>query len=110
MGSGGDAVTFQVRVPTPPAVVARIPSSPAVVRVATGATGPAGPRGEAGISGFEYTQTVAAATWTIPHALGRRPSVEVYAANERVMADIDASTTSVTITFAAPVSGSAVLS
>jgi hypothetical protein len=62
-------------------------------------------------TGFEYVQSIAMGTWTIvvPPEFGRRPSVEVYVAGERVIPDIVASTEAVIITFATPVTGTAVL-
>lgn len=90
-----------------------VPADPAVIEVVQvlGLPGPAGPPGDN--LAFEYTQATDLSTWTIPVPVGfgRRPSVAVYlASGEAVMADVSASSTSVTITFASPQSGSAVLS
>jgi len=40
-----------------------------------GATGATGPQGPAGDGGYDHTQGSAAATWTIAHNLGYRPTV-----------------------------------
>jgi hypothetical protein len=63
------------------------------------------------VAGFTYNQTTPAATWTITHTLGRKPTtVTVWIADVQVMADIvAANTTTVTITFASPQSGRAQL-
>lgn len=36
-----------------------------------------GPPGPAGGGNYEHPQTIAAAVWTVPHNLGRHPSVSV---------------------------------
>ena len=59
--------------------VVRQPASPAVV-VTRGIPGPQGPQGPpGGGAGATYThiQSVAAAVWTVPHNLGRYPSITV---------------------------------
>lgn len=80
-----------------------------IVAVEQGPKGPAGPPGPAGDVGITHTQTEQAATWTIPHVLGRKPSsVTVWIDDELVDTTIetpDAST--VVITFATPQSGRA---
>lgn len=58
---------------------------------------------------FEHTQDNPLATWTINHALARRPQVTVYVGGEEVIADVVASDTAVTITFAEPQVGTATL-
>jgi hypothetical protein len=63
----------------------------------------------AGGATVTHTQSTPLATWTIPHTLGRLPLVSVYVAGSEVLADIDATSSSVTITFATPTSGVAVL-
>lgn len=84
------------------------------VTVEVGTSGPQGPQGPPGTNlSFEYTQASPLATWTIPVPSGfdSRPSVTVFLdSGESVIADVSASSSSVTITFASPVSGSAVLS
>jgi hypothetical protein len=61
-------------------------------------------------AGTEYVRNTPAATWSIIHNLQRRPSVIIYdASGAEVEADVVADTTSVTITFPAPVTGSVVL-
>lgn len=74
-----------------------------------------GPQGPQGVSGdalaFEHVQSTPAATWIIdvPAAFGRRPAVSIYLGNELVDTDIVASSTTVSVIFPAPASGSAVL-
>lgn len=70
----------------------------------------AGGGGGAGPAGFQYLQSTAAASWSIPHAFGRRPNVELYTlAGERVFTDLTATTSAVYVTFPSPTSGYAVL-
>lgn len=59
--------------------------------------------------GFAYTQGSSSAQWTIPHSLGRIPSVEVYIAGKLVLVDVDVTTSLVVITFPSPQSGVAVI-
>jgi hypothetical protein len=59
--------------------------------------------------GFEHTQTTPSATWIIPHTLGRLPSVKIYIAGREVGADVEATLSSVTITFPSAISGKAVI-
>jgi len=74
----------KVTVPAGPAVV-RVTAqpAPAVVRVVTvgppGIQGPPGPVGEP----YVHVQSSAAATWTINHNLGYRPSAELMDAGSR---------------------------
>jgi hypothetical protein len=49
---------------------------PVTSTVTATTVGPQGPKGDAG-TGFEYVQAAPAATWTINHNLGFRPSVEL---------------------------------
>lgn len=57
-----------------------------------------------------WTQTASAGTWTITHDRGRIPTVAIYlTTGEEVHADVTANTTQVTITFASPTAGVAVL-
>lgn len=74
--------------------------------------GPPGPPGSAGGQGYTHVQSVPAATWTIAVPDGfppRRPAVALYIGDELVDADVVATPTTVTVTFPAPVAGSAVL-
>jgi hypothetical protein len=50
-----------------------------------------------------------AATWTITHNFGRRPSVELYVDGEIVDGDVESNSTTTTITWPEPTSGEAVL-
>lgn len=73
---------------------------------------PAHGSGGAGSVAFEYTQIIPIGTWTIPvpPEFARRPGVAVFLQDgEEVVADVVASSTTVSITFAAPVAGTAVL-
>jgi hypothetical protein len=61
---------------------------------------------------FEHVQTTPLATWSIlvPIGFDRRPAVDVFlAGGRRVIADVDSTPSSVTVTFASPQSGTAVL-
>lgn len=61
---------------------------------------------------FEATFPTPAGSWIIavPASFGRRPNVAVYlATGEEVHADVTASTSTVTVTFATPTAGTAVL-
>lgn len=69
-----------------------------------------GPRGPAGGGAVVYPVSVASATWTLTHNLGRLPMINVYVAGAQVDADIDVTTTHAVITFAAPATGYAVIS
>lgn len=70
-----------------------------------------GPQGPPGAS-YQHDQTTPAATWiiSVPGTFaGRLPAVEIYVAGERVLTDVAATTSTVTITFPVPTAGSAVL-
>ena len=56
-----------------------------------------------------FTQSSPAASWTFIHSLGRLPIVEVYVGGEEWNADVAATSTTVTVTFASPQSGTVVL-
>jgi hypothetical protein len=60
-------------------------------------------------AGEEYSFLTPLATWTIPHTLGRKPSVSVFIGGEEVLTDVTASSTQVTITFPTPQVGTATL-
>lgn len=85
---------------------------------AEGPEGPAGPDGPPGADGapggsaFVFTQASPSASWVIDHNQGRKLHVTIFDTGERVVyADVEhGSTDQATITFAVPVSGSAVLS
>jgi hypothetical protein len=95
-------------------VVVEVPATAEVVEVATGVPGIQGPKGDPGDGiAFEYTQASPLATWTItvPATFGRRPNIAVYTeSGEHVLTDISSNSTTATITFASPTTGSAVLS
>jgi hypothetical protein len=85
-----------------------IPGAPDVIVVPV--VGIQGPPGVAG--GFEYLRAVAATTWIIDHNLGRKVHVSIFSdASEVVYADVThGSINQTSITFAAPTTGSAVIS
>jgi hypothetical protein len=56
-----------------------------------------------------YPQTLASSSWSFSHTLGRVPAVTIYVAGEQVEADVNATETTVSITFSTPVTGLAVL-
>jgi len=87
---------------------ARIPKTAIVVRGPKGDTGPAGASGTAA---FEHTQSTPSASWSIdvPPSMGRTPNVAVYVDGRLVLADVEADSSTVNITFPSPVAGSAVL-
>lgn len=82
-----------------------------------GPVGRAGPRGDAGPPGapgiplgVELFQVVPAAFWSFTHALGRKPNVTLYdTSGEEIISDVLATDTTVTVLFATPIAGSAVL-
>lgn len=83
-------------------------AGPAAWRVNVRSPGPQGAPGN--VAGLEHIQSTPSAGWNIPHTLGRRPNVAVYLdSGEHVEADVTASSSAVSITFPAPVMGSAVL-
>lgn len=103
-------------------VVVRAPSIVTVVRdpgvVTVAAAGVQGIRGQQGApgppggTGFEYVQSSPAATWIISHNLARKVHVSLFDADGIVIhADVvHGSLNQTTVTFAAPKTGSAVLS
>ena len=58
---------------------------------------------------YIHTQTAAAAAWIIPNPIGRLCSVEVIVDERQVLAEVDITEATVTVTFPSPQSGSAVL-
>jgi hypothetical protein len=65
-----------------------------------------GPQGAPGVTPHEtYTPSAPASTWTYAHSLGRIPQVSIWIDGRKVDADIDASATTVTVTFAVPATG-----
>lgn len=77
-----------------------------------GIRGPQGVPGAAGGSVIEHTQSVPAATWTITHNLNRIAFVRVVDdSGDEIISDTDQSDpNTVSITFATPTSGKAVIS
>ncbi|ARX81503.1 hypothetical protein SMD44_00901 [Streptomyces alboflavus] len=61
---------------------------------------------------YEHVQSAPAATWQVPHSLGKHPNVSIIAADGRqVFADVDHSSTDLAvITFPTPYTGRAVCS
>lgn len=73
--------------------------------------GPAGPPGPPGIAAaLVVAQTSPSASWVIPHALGRRPLVQVCdPSGEVVFPDVIAGAATVSVIFAAAATGSIIL-
>jgi hypothetical protein len=82
--------------------VARDPAYPIAAII-----GPAGPAGPAGASVVPLRLNATnSATWILNHSLGRIPTVQVFiGSGEQVLADVDASATTITVTHASPQSG-----
>ena len=74
---------------------------------APGQQGPAGSQGPSGPTGAPLRLDASlAATWILPHPLGRVPAAQVMLANgESVIADLTATPAAVTVVFAAPQAG-----
>ncbi len=94
-------------------VIVREPARKIVVQD-DGPVGPAGPPGPAGAAGgepYSHTQSTAAATWLIPHNRGRYPHVVVkMASGNRVIPDvIDSDVNNLTLVFATPETGTALV-
>lgn len=85
-----------------------VPTATVTVTTVLGETGPQGPPGVS--PGVELVQATPLATWNFAHTLGRKPTVTVYVGGELVDTDVIATSSSVTLTFAAPQAGSVVLS
>lgn len=78
----------------------------------TGADGAQGDTGPAGVgAAVEVAQVAPSASWVIsvPPEFGRRPGVAVYVAGELVEADVAADSSTVSVQFPTPTSGSVVL-
>lgn len=73
--------------------------------------GPRGPGGGGGGSGVEIQQSSPSSSWVlpVPEEFGRRPNVAIYVAGEQVEADVNATSSTVSVQFPTPTSGSAVL-
>ena len=86
---------------------------PIVVRVDfPGPVGPPGPAGPVtGATAYVHTQTIASATWTINHNLGRKVVLQVFSSGwSEVDAEwVNVNTNQVVVVFAGPMSGSALL-
>lgn len=96
----------RVTVPVgPSAVRVAVPAAPAVVRVAT--PGPPGPPGPIGASAYVHQQQSPAATWTINHNLGLKPSVELLnSGSQEIEGDVvHTSMNQTVVSFTAAVSG-----
>lgn len=92
-----------------PEVVAVYVTDTEVVQVSTGEIGPPGPPGAAG-SGYPIAQPTPAGTWILNHPLNRLPSVTVYdTTGQEVVPDVYVTSTTVTLVFATPTAGTAVL-
>lgn len=81
--------------------------TPAAVDRVVAVIGPVGPPGSGAL---RLDQATPAATWILTHNLGRVPIVQIFlASGELVMADVVASTSILTVTFAAPQAGFVVI-
>ena len=72
-----------------------------------GPPGPPGPQGPQGPAGSPLRIDAAlAATWILPHTLGRVPMVQVFlGSGEEVIADVAATSATITVTHASPQAG-----
>lgn len=113
-----DEVTV-VTTPDPVVVEVRMPAEIDVIEVQVpgpqgppGKDGPPGPPGSgSGGGGREFVQATPAATWIFAHGLGRRPTVSVFdTAGAEMIADVFADASNVSVVFAQPTAGSAVIS
>ena len=116
------SVTLRWRVPPRPIVtrwrgplgmaqaLTRNPVLP--IAAIVGPPGPQGPQGQPGPIGAPLRLDASlAATWILPHPLGRVPAAQVVLANgESVIADLSATPVAVTVTFAAPQTGFVLIS
>lgn len=105
LGNGITVVALPRAVPA--AVTAPAAPSPIAVLPVPGPPGP--PGGGTGSGAQIHQQTTPTATWTVTHTFGRLPAVDLYIAGVLVEADVEATTTSVTVTFPTPTAGYAVL-
>lgn len=62
------------------------------------------------VDGYTHVQSVALSVWTIPHTFNRVPDVTVYVGGVLRLAEVEASITTVVISFPVPTSGIAILS
>lgn len=82
--------------------LARVPATP--IAAIVGPPGPAGPSGPG--SAPTRIDAALAATWILPHTLGRTPMVEVFlASGEHVIADVTVNSTTITVSHASPQAG-----
>ena len=95
--------------PVPPGSYCPRPGAPPLVLnlqpLLVGPPGPIGPQGlTSAPSRFDVTS--AAATWTIPHGLGRAPMAECFSpSGERLFPDVFVDSLHITAVFAAPTMG-----
>lgn len=84
------------------AALARDPSTPIAAVI-----GPPGPAGMGGAGGAPTRIDASlAATWILPHPIGRVPMVQVFlGSGEQVIADVTANTTTITVSHASPQTG-----
>ena len=77
------------------------------VAAVVGPPGPPGPQGAAGAGSAPLRLDASlAATWILPHPLGRVPTVQVYlSTGEAVLTDVSATTSQITVTFPSPHQG-----
>lgn len=101
-----------VRPPPAVEVIAASDDTDNVIVQMVGARGPQGPPGPAGGTAYEYVQSTPAASWIINHNLNRPVHVTLYNdSGEIVYSDVQrGSSNTLTVSFPAPTTGSAVVS
>jgi len=71
-----------------------------------GIQGPQGPAGTGASTYVKFDITTASASWSVNHALGRIPIVQVYlSTGEKIYPDIYATNTNIAVVFAAATTG-----
>lgn len=94
--------------PSTPVDIETSSNAPIDIQVFDGLPGRDGTSG--GGAAFVHNQPSPSATWVIPHTFNRYPAVDVYdATGAQVDTDVSVSDSLVSITFAFPVAGKAVL-
>lgn len=83
--------------------VVTVPVTSTVTAITAGPQGAQGPVG----AGFDFNQAISAATWTINHNLGYKPSVDVYdSGSQQIQAEVSHTSVNQTvILLTAPIAG-----
>jgi hypothetical protein len=74
-----------------------------------GPQGVPGPKGDPGSDFLIHEQTTPAATWTVPHALGRYPLVQLVVGGAVVLTDVEVDSTQAVAIWPQPVAGTMIL-